>query len=183
MFHKKYIDYAELIWEDFLYQIDNRQLKKSRREIMPYPRFTKVIINHFLSIHSSVPKELLSNELAENLSLTESAEEEEAVRDTPGVSKKISPDLSQKLKCVQTLNPKEKLAADTIQAFKASRKSSRSQPDARGSSKETGTKPGVPNELTIILTTLSEGTVAKPRVLNEEKVTSKAKADVILDWD
>ncbi|GKG15305.1 hypothetical protein Tco_0354905, partial [Tanacetum coccineum] len=58
MFHKKYVDFAELIWEDFSYQIDNRQLKKSIREIMPYPRFTKIIINHFLSIHKSVPKVL-----------------------------------------------------------------------------------------------------------------------------
>ncbi|GKA43906.1 hypothetical protein Tco_0736630 [Tanacetum coccineum] len=60
MFHKKYVDYAELIWEDFSYQIDNRQLKKSRHEIMPYPRFTKVIINHFLSIYKSLPKALPS---------------------------------------------------------------------------------------------------------------------------
>ncbi|GKB59453.1 hypothetical protein Tco_0915639, partial [Tanacetum coccineum] len=41
--HKKYVDFAELIWEDFSYQIDNRQLKKSRHEIMPYPRFTKFV--------------------------------------------------------------------------------------------------------------------------------------------
>ncbi|GJU02154.1 hypothetical protein Tco_1112492 [Tanacetum coccineum] len=43
MFHKKNVDFAELIWEDFSYQIDNRQLKKGRREIMPYPRYTKII--------------------------------------------------------------------------------------------------------------------------------------------
>ncbi|GJZ75707.1 hypothetical protein Tco_0640172 [Tanacetum coccineum] len=58
MFHKKNVDFAELIWEDFSYQIDNRQLKKGRREITPYPRFTKIIINHFLSIHKSIPKGL-----------------------------------------------------------------------------------------------------------------------------
>nr|GEW67276.1 hypothetical protein [Tanacetum cinerariifolium] len=55
-----YIDFAELIWEDFSYQINNIQSKKGRREIMPYPRFTKIIINHFLSIHTSVPKGLPS---------------------------------------------------------------------------------------------------------------------------
>ncbi|GKA26591.1 hypothetical protein Tco_0712700 [Tanacetum coccineum] len=27
-----------------------------RREIMPYPRFTKIIINHFLSLNASIPK-------------------------------------------------------------------------------------------------------------------------------
>ncbi|GKF03226.1 hypothetical protein Tco_0030149 [Tanacetum coccineum] len=56
MFHKKNVDFAELIWEDFSYQIDNRQLKKGRREIMPYPRYTKIIINPFFSIHKSIPK-------------------------------------------------------------------------------------------------------------------------------
>ncbi|GKF85752.1 hypothetical protein Tco_0253579, partial [Tanacetum coccineum] len=50
------IDFAKLIWEDFSYQIDNRQLKKGRREITPYPIFTKIIINHFLSLHKSIPK-------------------------------------------------------------------------------------------------------------------------------
>ncbi|GJZ87020.1 hypothetical protein Tco_0658630 [Tanacetum coccineum] len=60
MFHKKYVDFAELIWEDFSYQIDNRQLKKSRCKIMPYPKFTKIIINHFLFIYKSVPKALPS---------------------------------------------------------------------------------------------------------------------------
>ncbi|GJY73272.1 hypothetical protein Tco_0477703 [Tanacetum coccineum] len=61
MFYKKNVDFAELIWEDFSYQIDNRQLKKGIREIVPYPRFTKILINHFLSIHKSVPKGLPSS--------------------------------------------------------------------------------------------------------------------------
>ncbi|GJU41100.1 hypothetical protein Tco_1194057 [Tanacetum coccineum] len=56
MFHKKNVDFAKLIWEDFSYQIDNKQLKKGRRKIIPYPRFTKIIINHFLFIHKSIPK-------------------------------------------------------------------------------------------------------------------------------
>ncbi|GKF64913.1 hypothetical protein Tco_0188361, partial [Tanacetum coccineum] len=32
------------------------QLKKGRRENMPYPRFTKIIINHFVSKHQSLTK-------------------------------------------------------------------------------------------------------------------------------
>nr|GEX61354.1 hypothetical protein [Tanacetum cinerariifolium] len=59
-FHKKYVDFAELIWRDFSYQIENMHLKKAESEIMPYPRFIKTIINHFLSIHKSVPKALPS---------------------------------------------------------------------------------------------------------------------------
>nr|GEV32498.1 hypothetical protein [Tanacetum cinerariifolium] len=34
--------------EDFMYQVDNREISSARKEHMPYPRFTKVIINHFI---------------------------------------------------------------------------------------------------------------------------------------
>ncbi|GJX72319.1 uncharacterized mitochondrial protein-like protein [Tanacetum coccineum] len=34
--------------------IDHRKERKSRRKTMPFPRFTKVIINHFLSQHKSL---------------------------------------------------------------------------------------------------------------------------------
>ncbi|GKA91618.1 hypothetical protein Tco_0813543 [Tanacetum coccineum] len=46
MFHQKNVDYVELLWEDFIYQIKNRVYKK--QEKMYYARFTKVIIHHFL---------------------------------------------------------------------------------------------------------------------------------------
>ncbi|GJW61465.1 hypothetical protein Tco_0110800 [Tanacetum coccineum] len=46
MFHQKNVDYVELLWEDFIYQIKNRVYKK--QEKIYYPRFTKVIIHHFL---------------------------------------------------------------------------------------------------------------------------------------
>ncbi|GKA52129.1 hypothetical protein Tco_0745325 [Tanacetum coccineum] len=42
--------------EDIAYQIDHRWEKKSRRKNMPYPRFTKVIIDYFLSKHKSLKK-------------------------------------------------------------------------------------------------------------------------------
>nr|GEV97405.1 retrovirus-related Pol polyprotein from transposon TNT 1-94 [Tanacetum cinerariifolium] len=49
-----------LRYKGALAHMPQMQLKKSRREIMPYPRFNKVIINHFLSIHKFVPKALPS---------------------------------------------------------------------------------------------------------------------------
>ncbi|GKF34954.1 hypothetical protein Tco_0108154, partial [Tanacetum coccineum] len=52
MFYKKNVDFVALIWEDFAYQIDNRDSKK--QEKMYYPRFTKVIINHFLTKNPSI---------------------------------------------------------------------------------------------------------------------------------
>nr|GEZ74648.1 hypothetical protein [Tanacetum cinerariifolium] len=54
-----------------------------------------------------------------------------------GDEKKMSHDLSQKVKGVQTLTPEEQLAADTMEALKANRKSSRSQSYAKGSSEGT----------------------------------------------
>ncbi|GJS29752.1 hypothetical protein Tco_0490372 [Tanacetum coccineum] len=46
MYHQKYVDYVELLWEDLTYHIDNKVYKK--QEKMYYPRFIKVIIHHFL---------------------------------------------------------------------------------------------------------------------------------------
>nr|GEU39635.1 retrovirus-related Pol polyprotein from transposon TNT 1-94 [Tanacetum cinerariifolium] len=41
MYYKKNLDYVELIWEDIMYQIDNRQITTARHSSMTYPRFTK----------------------------------------------------------------------------------------------------------------------------------------------
>ncbi|GKC95625.1 hypothetical protein Tco_1161067 [Tanacetum coccineum] len=56
MFYRENVDYPSLIWEDIAYQIDHRREKKSRRENMTYPQFTKVIIDYFLSKHKSLKK-------------------------------------------------------------------------------------------------------------------------------
>ncbi|GJZ68004.1 transposase, MuDR, MULE transposase domain protein [Tanacetum coccineum] len=54
MYYKKNVDYVELLWEDFTYQIDNRGHKK--QEKMYYPRFTKVIIHYFLTKDKTVSR-------------------------------------------------------------------------------------------------------------------------------
>ncbi|GJV60812.1 hypothetical protein Tco_1466912 [Tanacetum coccineum] len=48
----KNLDFVALIWEEFAYQIDNKDSKKQDK--MYYPRFTKVIINHFLTKNLSI---------------------------------------------------------------------------------------------------------------------------------
>nr|GFC27188.1 hypothetical protein [Tanacetum cinerariifolium]GFC27213.1 hypothetical protein [Tanacetum cinerariifolium] len=50
----KNIDYASLIWEDFVYQIKHKKQKKGIE--MYYPRFTKVVIHHFMSKDLSIPR-------------------------------------------------------------------------------------------------------------------------------
>nr|GEV10650.1 integrase, catalytic region, zinc finger, CCHC-type, peptidase aspartic, catalytic [Tanacetum cinerariifolium] len=54
MYNQKNLDYVALLWEDFMYQADNRGINSARKEHMPYPRFTKVIINHFISKHNTI---------------------------------------------------------------------------------------------------------------------------------
>ncbi|GKB34669.1 hypothetical protein Tco_0879611 [Tanacetum coccineum] len=46
------LTYVALLWEDFAFQIDNKDVKK--QEKMYYPRFTKAIIHHFLSKDKSI---------------------------------------------------------------------------------------------------------------------------------
>ncbi|GJU84295.1 hypothetical protein Tco_1291841 [Tanacetum coccineum] len=60
------------------------------------------------------------------------------------------------------------------------RKKSRRQPGTGGSNKGTASKPGVPDESTVIFATSSEGTSAKPGVLDEENDITEEK--VILEW-
>ncbi|GKA70860.1 hypothetical protein Tco_0776999 [Tanacetum coccineum] len=55
------VDYADLIWEDFKFQIDSRQISTEKKELLPFPRFTKLIIKYILSHHNIVSKRLQSN--------------------------------------------------------------------------------------------------------------------------
>nr|GEU41018.1 reverse transcriptase domain-containing protein [Tanacetum cinerariifolium] len=54
MYHKKNIDFAYLLWEDFVYQVEHKDAKK--RNEMYYPRFTKVIIHYLMTKDPSIPR-------------------------------------------------------------------------------------------------------------------------------
>nr|GEW46029.1 reverse transcriptase domain-containing protein [Tanacetum cinerariifolium] len=54
LYHNRNIDYAFLIWEDFVYQVEHKNQKKSNE--MYYPRFTKVIIHYFMTKKPSIPR-------------------------------------------------------------------------------------------------------------------------------
>nr|GFA02168.1 hypothetical protein [Tanacetum cinerariifolium] len=100
--------------------------------------------------------------------------------DTSRVSKKVSSNLSQKLKGVQSLTLKEQEATDTMQALKESKKTSKRQPSTRGSSEGTGKILGVPDESIVFSATSSEGTGTIPWAPDEEKVTYEE--NFILKW-
>nr|GFB96913.1 hypothetical protein [Tanacetum cinerariifolium] len=54
MYHKKNVDIAYLLWEDFVYQVEHKDAKKSNE--MYYPWFTKVIVNFFMTKDQSIPR-------------------------------------------------------------------------------------------------------------------------------
>nr|GFA11262.1 hypothetical protein [Tanacetum cinerariifolium] len=54
LYHKRNVDYAYLMWEDFVYQVEHKNQKKNNE--MYYPRFTKPIIHHFISKDPSIPR-------------------------------------------------------------------------------------------------------------------------------
>nr|GEW09310.1 integrase, catalytic region, zinc finger, CCHC-type, peptidase aspartic, catalytic [Tanacetum cinerariifolium] len=109
-----------------------------------------------------IPDPNIAVELGKSMSLTEAADEEAA---------------RQKLKGVLTLTPEEKLVADTMQALKESKKTSRRQLRTGGSSEGTGVSPGVPNESIAILVASSEGTSTKTGVPDEEKTDDEETGD------
>ncbi|GJW37781.1 retrovirus-related pol polyprotein from transposon TNT 1-94 [Tanacetum coccineum] len=170
------IDYPELIWEDFVFQIDHKRENKSRRETMPFPRFTKVIINHFLSQHKSLSKlkfqhyHTIKDDGIESIDVSDESEPEPAKKKTG----------SRSIRGVVIQDTPKQEDADIMQALKESKKTSRRQPSTGGSSEGTGRIPGVPDESTIVSATSSEGTGTKLGVPNEEKVISEE--NVILEW-
>nr|GEY49068.1 hypothetical protein [Tanacetum cinerariifolium] len=54
LYHKRNVNYAFLIWEDFVFQVKHKKQKKSNE--MYYPKFTKVIIHHFMSKDPFIPQ-------------------------------------------------------------------------------------------------------------------------------
>ncbi|GJW45485.1 hypothetical protein Tco_0077131 [Tanacetum coccineum] len=54
MYYKKNVDFVELFWKDIIYHIDNRQTTAARHSSMPYPKFTKAIIQHFISKYKTI---------------------------------------------------------------------------------------------------------------------------------
>nr|GFB63849.1 hypothetical protein [Tanacetum cinerariifolium] len=54
LYHKKNVDFVYLLWEDFIYQVEHKDAKKSNE--IYYPTFTKVIIQYFMNKDPSIPR-------------------------------------------------------------------------------------------------------------------------------
>ncbi|GKC51183.1 hypothetical protein Tco_1073928 [Tanacetum coccineum] len=53
--HSANLDFASLIWDEFEWQVVDRTTKPSKMAKLMYTRFTKLIIDHFLSCNKSIP--------------------------------------------------------------------------------------------------------------------------------
>ncbi|GJY46902.1 retrovirus-related pol polyprotein from transposon TNT 1-94 [Tanacetum coccineum] len=151
MFYRENVDYPELIWEDFAFQIDYRQLKKGKRENMPYPSTRVIKKKVTISADDNiVPEPDIALELGKSISLTEAAEEKVARQVYAAHARIVTESVLEPAK----RRPSEQLAGDTMKALKESKKTSKRQ--------------------LVVPATSSEGTGTKPGVLNEEKITSEA---------
>nr|GFA79263.1 hypothetical protein [Tanacetum cinerariifolium] len=54
MYHNKNVDYVYLLWEDLVYQVENKNSKKNND--ICYPRFTKFIIDYIMKKDLSIPR-------------------------------------------------------------------------------------------------------------------------------
>ncbi|GJT60059.1 hypothetical protein Tco_1003592 [Tanacetum coccineum] len=56
MYHNKTVDYVYLLWEDLVYQVENKNSKKNNN--MYYPRFTKVNVEYFMAKDQAIPRRI-----------------------------------------------------------------------------------------------------------------------------
>ncbi|GJU93329.1 hypothetical protein Tco_1318085 [Tanacetum coccineum] len=54
MYHNKNVDYVYLLWEDLVYQVENKNSKKNND--MYYPCFNKVIVDYFMAKDQAIPR-------------------------------------------------------------------------------------------------------------------------------
>nr|GEW58429.1 hypothetical protein [Tanacetum cinerariifolium] len=90
-------------------------------------------------------------------------------------SGKVTFDLAKKLKGAPSLTPEEQKAEDIMQALKESKKTSKRRPCTEGSSEGTGTKPGVPDEFTVVSATSSERNEQESEHSEEDKLDDEEK--------
>nr|GEZ79145.1 hypothetical protein [Tanacetum cinerariifolium] len=54
MYYNKKVDYVYLLWEDLVFQVENKNSNKNND--MYYPRFTKVIVDYFMAKDQAIPR-------------------------------------------------------------------------------------------------------------------------------
>ncbi|GKA06741.1 hypothetical protein Tco_0685965 [Tanacetum coccineum] len=218
MFNKENVDYPELIWEDFAYQISHRKEKRSRREdyqeyglpipdVMltdaikhseSYQMFVKYSTNQIPPKKSrGKAKKKTSNKRRVKKKVTLSADDNISSDDPDAaleLAKSISQTEAKETEATRKVHvthariviesiPESAKKKSSGRILKESKKTRKRQPCTGGSNEGTSSKPGVPDESTVISATSSEGISAKPGVPSEDKDITEEKDDKDGDAD
>nr|GEW66621.1 hypothetical protein [Tanacetum cinerariifolium] len=114
-------------------RIDILKEKKSRRKTMPFPRFTKVIINYFLSQYKSLSKLKFQHY---HTIKDDEVQRGVVIQDTPSAPKPKLATSELKLKGVQSLTLKEQNATEIMQALKESEKTNQRLPEKKDNNRD-----------------------------------------------
>ncbi|GJY99648.1 hypothetical protein Tco_0517078 [Tanacetum coccineum] len=171
MYYKKNLDFVALIWEDLAYQIDNMDSKKQDK--MFYPRFTKIIIHHFLDKDKSIS--------IRNRTFMHTARDDSLLGAEPPKSRKSQKKSDSAISSEESPSKKKSAKAKKVTATKpkptkkkAPEATKRSKKDfhishASGSGDGTDFESGVPDEQHHKNSGTDEGTGTKPGVPNVPK--------------
>nr|GEV57617.1 hypothetical protein [Tanacetum cinerariifolium] len=144
MYHTKNVDFAYLMWEDFVYQVEHKDAKKSNE--MYYPRFTKVIIHFFMTKDPSIPRRnkfgaMLPIELT-NEDISNSAAYKEYYAIASGAT---PPKMKASVRKTQSSSDTTMQPPTATTTKKSLQQIHISQASGSGADEGTGTIPGVPD--------------------------------------
>ncbi|GKE95201.1 hypothetical protein Tco_1580056, partial [Tanacetum coccineum] len=187
MYYKKNLDFVALIWEDLAYQINNIDSKKQDK--MLYPRFTKIIIHHFLGKDKSISmRNRMFMHTARDDSLLAISSEKSPSKKKSAKAKKVAapkPKLTKKKTLVKAgrgkgLNVLSEVALSEAAQLKEATKRSKKDfhiSQASGSGDGTDFESWVPNEKHLMTTGADEGTGTIPGVPDAPKYDSESKKE------
>ncbi|GKD38753.1 hypothetical protein Tco_1258960, partial [Tanacetum coccineum] len=196
------VDFANLIWEEFKYQIESKRVSKQKWELMP---FSRVLLRVKIAVERvSIPKRRRSKTMVEEVGQSEEvadeADSEETKEDDeePLNKRKITGlviggegrresdeegvDHSKKLKGLETLSEVVQFKLNMKKARKASKHDFFIQSRPRGSGEGSGVTLEVPNELT--LKSSNKGAGVTPEVLDESSdhySSSSSDSDFVVE--
>ncbi|GJU82409.1 hypothetical protein Tco_1284774 [Tanacetum coccineum] len=137
MFYRENVDYPELIWEDFVYQIDNMKEKKSRKKTCHFPDSPKLKFVRIGEIYQeyglAIPEMMLNDEINKGKG-SQGKKDADDSQDTVDLSKESEP----KPEPAKKTGSRKQEAAVTMQAIKNSKKTLKSLPTT-GSNEGTNT--------------------------------------------
>ncbi|GJT75697.1 hypothetical protein Tco_1042422 [Tanacetum coccineum] len=192
MFYKENVDYPELIWEDFAFQVDHKMEKNLRRKNYAIPQIHEndgvVSRLKFVRIGEDyqeyglpIPETMLTEGIRRVVKKKVIVTADDNIVPEPDVAlelgKSISLTEAAEEEAARQVHATHKMSSDPSQKLKGVQTLTPEEHIVADIMKEL--KERVPDESTVIPATSSEGTGTKPGVLDEEKVTSEA--NVILE--